>query len=161
MLIRCVNSAFMLSHGVRRDTELYLLLLGPPQPPKVIRLAGERLRYLNPDERSTAALLRSALERGSPGESTPGISLQSADLESLLSKFASGLVYLKEGGVDLREAPLPELPTFLLSDHVDFSAEEGELILGHRPQVVTAGPLSLHAHHVITLVHNELDRRGF
>ncbi|MFQ5987072.1 MAG: hypothetical protein ACE5KQ_06915, partial [Thermoplasmata archaeon] len=68
ILLRCVNSAFMLSHDLRRDTEVYLVLLGPPRPPRTLHLRGDQLRHLNPDERSTAALLRQALRSASDGQ---------------------------------------------------------------------------------------------
>ena len=61
ILARCINSAFFLSHDIRRDVEVALVLLGPDDPPKTIRLIGDELKYLNPDERSTGALIRNAL----------------------------------------------------------------------------------------------------
>ena len=61
ILTRCVNSAFFLSHDLRKDVELYLLMLGGEDAPKLIRFSGAEIRYLNPDERSTASLIRNAL----------------------------------------------------------------------------------------------------
>jgi tRNA (pseudouridine54-N1)-methyltransferase len=57
VLLRCINSTFFLSHDIRRDAEITLILQGAPNPPKSIRLVGSELKYLNPDERSTAALV--------------------------------------------------------------------------------------------------------
>jgi tRNA (pseudouridine54-N1)-methyltransferase len=57
LLCRCITSSFLISHGLRRDTELYLVL----QDQLTLRLVGSRLRHLNPDERSTAALVQKAL----------------------------------------------------------------------------------------------------
>lgn len=64
ILIRCINSAFFLSHDIRRDVELYLICEGGSNPPKTILLKGNELRYLNPDERSTSSLIRNALMKG-------------------------------------------------------------------------------------------------
>ena len=79
VLLRCINSAFFLSHDLRKDVEVILILQGPPGPPKSIRLIGSELRYLNPDERSTGALIRNALmkearseERSSPVYTSAG-----------------------------------------------------------------------------------------
>ncbi|HOC66453.1 MAG TPA: tRNA (pseudouridine(54)-N(1))-methyltransferase TrmY, partial [Methanothrix soehngenii] len=55
ILCRSVTAAFVLSHGIRKDVLVYLVLLGG-ETPKTIRLMGETLRHLNPDERTTAAL---------------------------------------------------------------------------------------------------------
>ncbi|MCL2334152.1 MAG: tRNA (pseudouridine(54)-N(1))-methyltransferase TrmY, partial [Candidatus Methanoplasma sp.] len=76
ILIRCVNSAFFLSHDLRKDTELFLVLQGGEDPPKTVRMSGAELRYLNPDERSTSSLIRNALiKKLDTGEkrSSPGI----------------------------------------------------------------------------------------
>ena len=61
LLCRCVNSALCLSNGLRRDSQLWMVLQGPPGPPVTIRFDGGNARYLNPDERSTGALVRHAL----------------------------------------------------------------------------------------------------
>ena len=47
VLVRCVTAALWVSHGLRRDTDAWLLLLGPPAPPG----AGHRRRR----SRSTSA----------------------------------------------------------------------------------------------------------
>lgn len=160
ILLRCINSAFMLSHGLRDDTELYLCLLGPPVPPKLVHLVGSELRYLNPDERSTAALIRKALGLRSEGRSTPGIYVRFKGLQELLQRFGEDLVYLREDGEDMRAAELPKGPTFLLSDHRNLTQEEEEMVMELRPKVLRVGPLPLHADHCILIAQNELDRRG-
>ena len=77
ILVRCVNSAFFLSHNLRKDVEAYLVLEGGDDPPKTVIFKGADLRYLNPDERSTSSLIRNALlKKVQPGEeirSSPGV----------------------------------------------------------------------------------------
>lgn len=159
VLLRCVNSAFLLSHGIRTDTVLLLCLQGPPDPPKTLRLVGSELRHLNPDERSTAALLRKALRREGEGRSTPGVYVERRGLPSLLEEAGDCLVLLREDGEDLRGADLGPNPVFLLSDHRDLTAEEEALVLPRARRVVSVGPRPLHGDHALLLVHNELDRR--
>jgi tRNA (pseudouridine54-N1)-methyltransferase len=159
ILLRCVNAAFMLSHDIRKDTILDLVLLGPPNPPKTVRLVGQELRHLNPDERSTAALLRRALRSPSEGMSSPGIYVSRRGVTDLLARLGGGLIYLHEDGEDLRRAAFPEHTAFFLSDHLDLTAEEEVTVREAKPRVVRVGPRSLHADHAIVLVHNELDRR--
>lgn len=160
VLVRCVTAAFLLSHDIRRDTTAYLCLLGPPDPPRTLRFVGRELRHLHPDERSTAALIRKALRAGREGGSVPGVYVRRRGLAEVLETVGEGLVYLREDGEDLRSADLPANPTFLLSDHRDLTPTEEELVAAHDPLVVRAGPVSLHADHVVVLVHNELDRRA-
>lgn len=163
VLLRCINSAFFLSHDLRKDVEVVLILQGPPSPARTIRLVGKELRYLNPDERSTGALIRNALMRDARSEerSTPGIYVSARNFQDVLGLLEEGteMVYLKESGEDIRTAELPEDVTFVLSDHMDLTLDEESLLLQYRPQVLRLGPVSYHADHCITIVNNELDRR--
>lgn len=164
ILLRCVNSVFFLSHGIRKDSEVYLVLQGPPNSPRTIRISGPEVRYLNPDERSTGALVRNALLKEMIGEETrssPGIYVSKRSLEDVLRNLSSmsRLVYLKETGDDVRGRELKGDLTFVISDHQDLTAQEEELLLSLNPEVITLGPLSLHADHCIILMHNEMDRQ--
>ena len=158
VLCRAIGAAFFLSHDLRRDVELLLLLQNRIQ----IRLLGERLRHLNPDERSTAALLKRALERLAEDEveSTPGIFVRTGDLPSLLDRlFQVGAhpLMLHEEGTPIESFEIPTDPAFFLSDHVEFTAED-EGILADLPRL-SLGKRALHTSQCVTLVHYLLDRR--
>jgi tRNA (pseudouridine54-N1)-methyltransferase len=159
VLCRCINSSFFLSHDLRREVECYLILYGEPAPPKTVLFRGEELRYLSPDERSAGSLIKKALSLPCGEEfreSTPGVYVRRGGLERLLSGIRFSV--LDEGGEDVRHAAtLPD--SFLLSDHLNFTPEEQEMIAG-APRY-SVGPRSLHADHAITVLHNELDRREF
>lgn len=163
ILLRCVNSAFFLSHGIRRDVEIHLLLLGEPNPPKTIRINGSEVKYLNPDERSTAALIRNALLQKGEGERrcSPGIYVSERSYEDVLSIVSkdSKLFYLKEDGEDMRVAEFPDDSTFVLGDDKDLTELEERTLMSYEPRKISIGPVSYHADHCITVVHNELDRR--
>jgi tRNA (pseudouridine54-N1)-methyltransferase len=157
ILCRCVNAALSLSHGIRRDAGIHLLLLGPPAPPKNVLIRGDAVLSLSPDERNTAALLRKALALP-VGEafrtSSPGVFIRRGDLKGLLAGW--DFAVLAEDGEDVRGRR--DLPgAFLLSDHLDFTAEEEALLTG-LPRL-SVGPRILHADHAIVVLQNELDRR--
>lgn len=157
ILCRCVSAALALSHGIRRDAEIHLLLLGPPLPPKEVLIRGDSVRSLSPDERSTAALVRKALALPvgeSFRESTPGILVRRMGLAGLLA--GGRYAVLSEDGADVRgQEPLP--PSFILSDHLDFTEGEEALLAG-LPRI-SVGPVVLQADQAITVLQNELDRR--
>jgi tRNA (pseudouridine54-N1)-methyltransferase len=163
VLLRAINSSFFLSHDIRKDVELQLILLGEPDPPKTIRLVGSELKYLNPDERSTGALIRNALMKKANGEekSSPGIYISNRSYKDVLSTIPKGtkFVYLKEDGEDIRNVDLDDNMTFVLSDDQDLSAEEEEILMDYRPEKVSLGPISYHSDHCILVVNNEIDRR--
>jgi len=161
VLARCAASAFLLSHGIRKDVELYLVMHGPSRPPRTIRMAGGELRHLNPDERSTASLFLKALQLESIAESvsTPGIYVSGIGFAKLLESLGGPFILLKEDGEDMRDHRVPKDAIFVLSDHLDFSEEEEKALMAHDLTVLSLGPRSLHSNQCITLVHNELDRR--
>ena len=163
VLLRCINSAFFLSHNIRRDTEVHLILQGPPHPPKTVRLVGSELKYLNPDERSTAALVRNALLQKVAAEerSSPGIYVSNRSYRDVLSLVPKGeqIVYLREDGTDVREFGFEQDVTFVLGDDQDLTLEEEGLLLKYEPKIISLGPASYHADHCISIVNNDLDRR--
>ncbi|MGQ9588377.1 MAG: tRNA (pseudouridine(54)-N(1))-methyltransferase TrmY [Thermoplasmata archaeon] len=163
ILLRCVNSAFFLSHGVRKDVEIVLILLGEPTPPKTVRINGAEVKYLNPDERSTAALIRNALLQKGEGERkcSPGIYVSERSYQEVLSNLSkeSKIFYLREDGEDIRSSRFGEDNTFVLGDDQDLTRAEEEILMAYEARKLSLGPRSYHADNCITLVNNELDRR--
>ena len=157
ILCRCINSSFFLSHDMRRDVECFLILKGGEQE-KTLVFSGDTIRSLNPDERSAGALIKKGLmtEAGeSFKKAADGISIKSGGLKELLSSHTFAV--LDENGEDIRNVSvLPE--NFLLSDHMNFTKEEEELIRGLPKYSV--GPKVLHADHAIIVLLNEFDRRN-
>lgn len=162
VLCRCINSAFLLSHGLREDVRVHLVL----QDRYAIRLEGSELQYVNPDERSTAALLKRALEKAQEVDvtmeqrSSPGIYIKEQGFSKLLERVAdeAGVVQLHEDGDPIETVSLPENPLFVLSDHNEFTVDEEQLLQEHASHRVSVGPKALHADHVITIVQNVVDR---
>ncbi len=164
ILCRCVNAALFLSHDLRRDVCIYLVLKGEPAPPKLIRFDGDLVRYLSPDERSSASLIRKALEKNAHEfwtESTPGVSIRKGDLSELVSELDKKVIYLREDGEDIRLEKFQGIkdPLFVLGDHMGLTDDEEKIVLEHAHEIVSVGPISLHADHCIVLLHNEMDRK--
>ena len=165
VLCRCVNSAFFLSHDIREDVRAHLVLADE----FTVTFEGSDLHRLNPDERSTAALVRSALDEREeaighmPVETSPGVSLTRRGVEPVLDAVASEstVVQLHEDGDPVVDIDPPEDPAFVLSDHRDFTDAEADLLADAADRRVRLGPERLHADHAITVAHNYLDTAGF
>ncbi|MDF0589711.1 tRNA (pseudouridine(54)-N(1))-methyltransferase TrmY [Candidatus Methanocrinis natronophilus] len=160
ILCRCINSAFVLSHGIRRDVQAYLVLRGGSVA-KTIHLRGRELRHLNPDERTTAALLKKALALEADAKwrrSTPGIFVRRGDLADLEVWGEGTTYYLREDGSDHRGVLNAGDGTFVLGDHIGLSEEDEAFLEGLDAKIVSVGPKSLHTDHCIVLINNELDR---
>jgi tRNA (pseudouridine54-N1)-methyltransferase len=167
ILCRAVTAAFVISHGIRKDVCVYLVLLGG-EVPKTIQLRGETLRHLNPDERTTAALLKKALAVPATPEwamSTSGIFVRTGGLVQLLADLKDvKLIYLREDGADIRgldSGSLSSEAVFILGDHTGMTPEEEALLEQAGAKVVSLGPTSLHADHCIVLLNWFLDTNVF
>ncbi|HEX7481809.1 MAG TPA: tRNA (pseudouridine(54)-N(1))-methyltransferase TrmY [Polyangiales bacterium] len=166
VLVRCLRAALLVSHGVRRDTVAYLVLLGEPDRPATIRIDGAAARYLRPDERSLATLLKKVLAvepaSASFAEVRTGVAIARGGLETLEPELsAANCIVLDEAGADVREHALPQGDlVFFLGDHVGFDEPTRARLAELAAATLRIGPLGLHAEDVIAIVHNELDRRG-
>jgi tRNA (pseudouridine54-N1)-methyltransferase len=162
---RAASTAFTISNGLRRDTELTILFVSEP-PPKArrIRLLGSGLRYLNPDERSTAALLKNALVRSSTLprdlEASPGLIVGPVQPLASLEEFARepGTIWLTESGGPFNAA-VSATPSVgaVLSDPEDPTAEEREVLQRVGVPPVSLGPVSLRASQCIDVLHHRWD----
>ena len=162
IIARCVNASLFLSHDLRRDVEFFAVLLGEPTPPVTIKFSGEHVRYLSPDERSPAALIKKALERGIPpegeAEATPGVYISKRSFADVISGM-NNLVYLHEDGEDIRSVELTGNETFVLSDHQNLTPEEEAVLESKGAKKVSLGKKLYHADHCIVMVNWETDRR--
>lgn len=162
VLCRAIGATLFLSHGIRRDVETSLLL----QNSVCVRISGERVKRLNPDERSTAALIKHALNaladtsEGEEVRSTPGIYVARRTLSAVIDRFidqGAVPIMLHEDGERAETYAFPDNPAFILSDHMEFTESE-QLLLADFPKV-SLGPQALHTSHAITLTHYLLDQR--
>jgi tRNA (pseudouridine54-N1)-methyltransferase len=168
VLLRCVRASLLVSHGVRREVIVYLVLGGGPRAPRVLRIAGDTAQFLRPDERSLALLVKKALSRELPSEHTgfvpvkPGISVAEGALDCVLADAPDARLYwLAEDGADLRDEQLDDADSlFILGDHLGFDGATRARLQMLASRVVSVGPRSLHTDDVVTLVTNELDRRA-
>ncbi|MDG6225060.1 MAG: tRNA (pseudouridine(54)-N(1))-methyltransferase TrmY [Candidatus Thermoplasmatota archaeon] len=167
-IIRSINSSLFLSHGIRRDSAVHAIMMGPSDPPKVLSILGSSVRYLNPDERSTASLIKKALEialpasNGSCIRSTPGIYVTRGGLDHVLDNVKGRSFLLLENadkGRKILETIAMDVGNinFFLSDDRDFEEEEIETIMLTSDGAISVSPKVLHTDHCITVIHSILD----
>jgi tRNA (pseudouridine54-N1)-methyltransferase len=166
VLLRAVRAALLVSHGLRRDVQVYLVLRGGGVPARLLRIDGRTVKFLRPDERSLAILVKKALSAAGAASDTftevrPGLELRAGDVAELLAEVGTTPCYvLHEDGQDIRACAFADDDAwFFLGDHVGF--DDGSLAsLEQRGcRRISVGPVSLHTDDVVALVSNELDRR--
>lgn len=160
LVARFVNAALLTSHGIRHDARAIVVFAGVPDP-VAMRVSGDAVTGIGPDERSTAARLLQALQ------ATPmpvwqavedGIELKRADLETVLGDVAAPIAFLHEDGQPLPEAGTGAA-TFVLGDDRGFTDEQRTAVREAADLEVRVGPRPLQADHVAAILVNELDRR--
>jgi len=163
---RCVSSALFLAGRLRQDSSIHCCLQGPASPPKVLSFFGSTIRGLRPDEVSIAKMIRGALAKGlglTLGQEVKvqeGIVVAKRAFEAQLRALNGQLLYLHPKGEDIRSAQLGPAPVFILGDQIGLPRKEELFLERLGAKRISVGPQLYHASHVITLCHNELDRRG-
>ena len=155
VLVRSITASLWKSHGIRRDTDVWLSLRGKPKPDITVHFSGKNVRYLNPDERSTAALIRNGLiklsERKGPLETSPGVTMQRESFEELVKKLPKPALLSENGKKEINS----NYETFILGDDKDPNYDEMEILKSF--DKVKIGEISLLTSACITLIHHFLD----
>jgi tRNA (pseudouridine54-N1)-methyltransferase len=166
VLVRALRAALMVSHGLRKDTIAYLVLLGGPRAPRTVRFDGGAAQFLRPDERSLATLVRKVLGTASSGvpgfaELRPGIAVADEGLEAVLEDLAGEDLYvLEEGAPDIRGASInPRAIAVFVGDHTGFEPSARAELAKRGAKPIGVGPVSVHVEDAVAVAVNELDRR--
>jgi tRNA (pseudouridine54-N1)-methyltransferase len=169
VLLRCIRSAILISHGVRSDVVVYLVLRGGTRAPRVLRVEAAATKFLRPDERSLATLVKKALEAQAEGEDNgfidvrPGLSVRRGGLDEIVAELGDARLFVLEPtGADLRlAADLSGTDaTFVVGDHLGLDDTTRARLAGLGAVSLRVGPVAIHADDVVTVVSNELDRRS-
>ncbi len=170
VLLRCARSALLVSHGLRRDTTVYLVLLGGALAPRVVRITGADVKFLRPDERALATLAQKVLAEapapdavieGAFVEIRPGIAVARGGVEAAIADLGEVTpLVLDEAAPDVRTISLPtgDVAVFV-GDHHGWDDATRARIDALRPLRASLGPVSVHADDAVAIASNELDRR--
>lgn len=160
LVARFVNAALLTSHGIREDARA-IVVFARSEEPVALRVRGDAVTGVGPDERSTAARLASALE-ATPmpvwQEIEDGIDLRVGRFDELLEDTREPRVVLHEDGESLGHDL--EGGTFLVGDHEGFTPEQLEVLDRLADRRLSFGFRALQADHVAAVLHHELDGRG-
>lgn len=167
VLVRCLRAAMLSSHGIRRGVVVYLVLLGGPLAPRVVRVDGAGVQFLRPDERSLAVRLKKVLaSRADEGTAAwmtvkPGFAVTRGGFERVIADVDDAIPYvLDEAAPDIRQVRSlgSSHALFVIGDHLGIPDDIQAALDRMGARRISVGPVSVHADDVVTLVTNELDR---
>jgi tRNA (pseudouridine54-N1)-methyltransferase len=170
VLLRCVRAALLVSHGLRQDTLVYLVLLGGPRAPRVLKVDGRTAKFVRPDERSLGTLVQKSLAADIPAapagmsagfvDVRPGISIAEGGLDAALADLGGATLYVLEAGApDVRTVTCDEDAAFFVGDHLGFDEPTRARLASMGARPIAMGPVDVHADDAIAVLSNELDRR--
>lgn len=168
VLVRCMRATLLQSHGLRRDAIVYLVLLGGPRAPRVVRVDGATAQFIRPDERALGGMVKKTLATTDDDDREgfvlvkPGVAVARGGIEAVLADLTGATFYvLAEDAPDIRTTPIaPDGDVvFVVGDHIGVPDEVRARLdaVGARP--VSLGPVSVHADDAVAIAMNELDRR--
>jgi len=163
IVIHTIISAFFLSHDIRKDVKVHLVFYGMPDPPKHIEI--EIRPEFTISKKDVANLIRKILykyRQGERKEVLPGCFVEKKSFYNVVEELieqGNEIYILDKKGKDIREAKISENCVFVLGDQDGLPEKEFKR-LKKMAIPVSVGPKTYFASHVVSVVNNELDRRG-
>tara|TARA_B110000014_G_C20120744_1_gene593807 strand:- start:1835 stop:2341 length:507 start_codon:yes stop_codon:yes gene_type:complete len=162
VIVRAINSALFISHGIRKNTQIVAHLMGEGIPRRVF-FDGSELRGVRPDERSIAGHFKSLMKTPVPpighfSDVSKGIRQSGGGIRQTLSEWQDDGVtcyILDVTGDDISETPLSGKCGFVISDDLPL---EKEVVFD--PETVSSlslGDTWLQGHSCISIVHHIMD----
>lgn len=167
-----VIMAFFISNKLRDNVKLHLIFNGPPDPTKHIELfPGKVLNEESNNDRDiskkdVAGLIKKMLYKYKPGiknEVMKGYFIEKKGFIDVLKELedqGKTIYLLDKKGEDIRTIQINENPVFVLGDHDGIPKNEMKRLKKINIKKVSVGNTMYFASQTLTIVHNELDRRG-
>ena len=158
-----IISVFFISNKMRDDVKLHLVFDGPPHAPRHLVLESNEEMPIS--KKNVAGLIKRMLYKSPTTEGLlevfPGASIEKKSFEKLikdLDKDGKDVLLLDGKGVDVREADLNKQPVFIIGDHEGFPKDKKKFL--KKIDKISVGPEVLFASQVVTILHNEVDRKS-
>jgi tRNA (pseudouridine54-N1)-methyltransferase len=156
-----IIQSFFVSKAMRGDVRLHLILDGGPNNPR--HLVFESNDDMPISKKDVAGLIKRMLYKAKDKEGLceicPGCFIEKKSLEKVLKELnrdGKNVLLLDGRGEDIRGVDLKDA-VFVVGDHDGFPKDKKKFL--KLIDKVSVGPKVLFASQVVTLVHNELDRK--
>ena len=162
--IHVIINTFFLSHNLRDDVKLHLVFYGMPDPPKHIEMQVKPETNLS--KKDVANLIKKILYKYKEGgkiEALPGCFVEKKSFLNLieeLKKQGNEIFILDKKGENIRKVNISEKSVFIIGDHNGLPKKELKR-LKNIAKLISVGQKTYFASHIVTIVNNELDLRGF
>ncbi|MFA5173693.1 MAG: tRNA (pseudouridine(54)-N(1))-methyltransferase TrmY [Candidatus Pacearchaeota archaeon] len=167
--------AFFVSHHIRPDVKLHMIFDGAPDPPKHLEMyPGENIKFgdiggkIDISKKDVASLIKKMLYKYRKGEKTEiakGYSIEKKSFLDLCNelKEQGKIIYIMDkGGEDIRDIKNEDLENavFILGDQDGIDAKYAKRLKSIGIRKISVGKQMYFASQTLTIIQNELDRRG-
>jgi len=167
-----VIMAFFVSNAIRNNVKLHMIFNWPPDAPKHLELFPGRKLYPDDEDderdiskKDIAGLIKKLLYKYKPGiknEVMPGYFVEKKSFIDVINELGkeSTVYLLDKKGEDIRTIEIGENPVFVFGDHEGIPKIEMKKLKRINIKRVSVGDTMYFASQALTIVQNELDRRG-
>jgi len=160
ILLHSIISAMFASNTFRQDVELHLILMGPPNSPRHIKITYAEGNTISKKDLKT--LIEIALKKAHPGKTKevhPGVFVDDKTLENVIEEYDKTEIYmLDSAGEHIKNTKLEEdkNPTFILGDYDGFD-KQTKKYLKKNVNRLSLGSQMYFTSQAITIINYELD----
>jgi len=161
LVCRCISSALWLSHNVRGDTRIFVVLNGPPKPPVTICFQGSSLSKVYVDETTNAKWIKKLLSMkfGKEWLDLDGTRIARKSFQEVLSELKGKNYVLHEKGEFIDNVKIDENPIFVLGDQVGLPDKEEKFALRNGEKISLGKNVYL-ASACISIINWVCDKNG-
>jgi len=157
-----VVSAFFISNAMRDNVRLHLIFDGGPNAPRHLVLESNENMPIS--KKDVAGLIKKLLYKAKEEEGlreiVPGAFIEKKGFEKVVMELNSkgkDVLLLDGKGKDVRKIDLNKNPVFVIGDHDGFPSGMNKFL--KNIDKISVGPRVLFASQVVTILHNEMDRK--
>jgi tRNA (pseudouridine54-N1)-methyltransferase len=131
LVCRCITSALWLSHKARDDTNFFVVLNGPPNPPVTIWFDGSKLIKVYVDEKTNARWIKKllSLKFGKEWLEVEGTKISRKSLQDLVKELDGNIYVLHEKGKSIQDMEIKENPIFIMGDQIGLPDKDEKFAL--------------------------------
>lgn len=167
IVCQVIVSAFFTSNSMRDDIKFHIILDGPPRAPRHIVLKSNEEMPIS--KKNVAGLIKRLLYKSPDKEGLlevfPGASIEKKSFEKVVKDLdteGKDVLLLDGNGKDIRDIWISKDSShnsvFIIGDYEGFPKDKAKFL--KKIDKVSVGPKVLFASQVITIIHNEIDRKG-
>ena len=161
LVCRCISSALWLSHNVREDVRIFVVLNGPPKPPVTICFQGSKLSKVYVDEMTNAKWIKKILSMkfGKEWLEVDATKIARKSFQEILTELNGKNYVLHEKGEFIDNVKLDENPIIVLGDQVGLPDKEEKFALRNGEKISLGKNVYL-ASACISIINWVCDKNG-